>query len=100
LHKFFLSKADSIDAIIEECRLSQVYLGELIELKLTIGKESSAASRAYEREMEISKDIVQDVLKKRGITATEQIVRAKVEYMFGDKISPLKVAVGVELQKV
>ena len=90
LHKFFLAKADSIDAIIEECRLSQVYLGELIELKMSIGKEASCASRAYEREMEVSRDIVQDALKKRGISTTEQIVRAKVEFMFGDKIAPLK----------
>jgi len=90
IHKYFLSSADSIDAIIEECRLTQVYLGELIELKLVIGKESQSALRAYERKRESYRDIVQDALRKRGVTPTESTVRAKVEFMFGDQLAPLK----------
>jgi len=92
LHKYFLKGADSIDAIIEECRLTQVYLGELIELKLKIGKECSAANRKYEHELEIARDIIQDALKKRGVSITESLVRAKTEFMYGEKLAPLKEA--------
>lgn len=90
LYKYFLKDVDSIDALIEQCRLCQIYLGEIIELKLKIGKEYSTASRIYEHENEIARDIVQDALKKRGVSSTESIVRAKLEYMFGDKLAPLR----------
>lgn len=90
IYKFFLKDADSIDKIIEECQKSQVYLGELIFLKAEIGRELSQVSRQYEHQLEVYRDAVQDALKKRAISSTESIVRAKVESLYGDNLQPMR----------
>lgn len=90
LHKFFLKECDSIDALIEECRLSQVYLGELIELKLKIQKEYAIANRKYETQVDIYHDNIFDALKKRGVSATESVIKAKIEALYGDNLEPLR----------
>lgn len=90
IHKFFLKDCDSIDALIEECRLSQVYLGELIELKLKIQKEYAIANRKYESQLDIYRDNIFDALKKRGVSATESVIRAKIEAIYGDNLEPLR----------
>lgn len=90
LHKFFLKECDSIDALIEECRLSQVYLGELIELKLKIQKEYAIANRKYETQVDIYRDNIFDALKKRGVSATESVIKAKIEALYGDNLEPLR----------
>lgn len=90
LHKFFLKDADSIDALIEECRLTQVYLGELIELKVMIHKEYAIANRNYESKLDICRDLIFDALKKRGISATEAVIKSKIEAMYGKEIEELR----------
>lgn len=90
LHKFFLKDCDSIDALIEECRLSQIYLGELIELKLKIQKEYAIANRKYENQVDIYRDNIFDALKKRGVSATESVIKAKIEALYGDNLEPLR----------
>lgn len=90
IYKFFLKDVDSIDKLIEECQKSQVYLGELIFLKSEISRELSQVSRQYEHQIEVYRDAVQDSLKKRAISTTESIVRAKVEALYGDKLQPMR----------
>ncbi len=90
IYKFFLKDVDSIDKLIEECQKSQVYLGELIFLKSEISRELSQVSRQYEHQIEVFRDAVQDSLKKRAISTTESIVRAKVEALYGDNLQPMR----------
>lgn len=90
IYKYFLKDTDSIDKLLEECQKSQVYLGELIFLKADIGRELAQASRQYEHQIEVFRDAVQDSLKKRAISTTESIVRAKVEALYGDKLQIMR----------
>ncbi len=90
VYKYFLKDMDSMEDLLEECRKTQVYLGEIIFLKAEIGKEYSNSVRKLEHQTEMYRDMVFDSLKKRAISTTESIVRAKVEYLYGDTLQELR----------
>jgi len=90
LCKFFLKDVDSIDKLIVEASNTQTYLGELIQLKLEYGCNLSRVRRRYERETLKYKDIIQATLSKRGKKFTESIVNARLEYVYGEKLDPVR----------
>lgn len=88
--KYFLNDVDTVDALIQQCQMTQQYLGELIQVKFELGILSSRYKRKYERKFQICCDIVNDGLRKRGSVSSNAIVIAKVESMFGDELKILR----------
>ncbi len=90
LMKYFLHETDNISDVIYELRQTQIYLGELIYLKSDYRRKLAHLNRKYHVIYETARATIFDIMQKRGTTATESIIKAKIEIANGEELNELR----------